>query len=91
MVDERIARRRAEVRAGRRAARLRRTLLVALLLTITGAGVWFERSEYATVVEVRVAGVDRLDVTTVMERAVWEWGTQRCDYGRGRALVASRS
>lgn len=69
MVDERIARRRAEVRAGRRAARLRRTLLVALLLTITGAGVWFERSEYATVVEVRVAGVDRLDVTTVMERS----------------------
>lgn len=67
MLDERIAGRRAEVRAARRRARLRRTLLVLGLLIVAAAGAWFEQSEYATVTEVVVVGVERLDVETVLE------------------------
>jgi cell division protein FtsQ len=67
MVDDRIARRRAEVRTERRRARLRRTLLVTLLGVLVGTGVWFEGSEYATVVEVQVVGVTRLDPAVVAE------------------------
>lgn len=67
MVDERIARRRAEVRSERRRARLRRTLLVALLGALMGVGVWFEQSEHATVADVRILGTVRLDPMTVSE------------------------
>jgi cell division septal protein FtsQ len=66
MVDERIARRRAEVRASRRAQRLRRTLLVLLTIVLIGVAVWFEQSEHATVLEVQVAGVVRLEVEDVI-------------------------
>lgn len=65
-VDDRIAGRRAEVRAARRRARLRRTLLVLLLVVLLGATVWFEQSEYATVLGVEVQGDVRLDVETVV-------------------------
>jgi hypothetical protein len=67
MVDERIARRRAEVRSERRRARLRRTMLVALIGVLVGAGVWLEQSEHATVLDVRVLGTVRLDPMTVGE------------------------
>lgn len=66
MVDDRIAGRRAEVRAARRRARLRRTLLVLTLLVLVGAGVWFEQSEHATVVAVEVEGNVRLDAEAVI-------------------------
>jgi cell division protein FtsQ len=61
MVEGRIAERRAEVRAQRRRARLRRTLLLLLLLSLTGAGIWFEQSEYASVTGIEVRGTVRLD------------------------------
>lgn len=67
MVDDRIASRRAGVRAARRRARLRRTLLVVLLLALVSTGVWFERSEYATVRDVTVVGVTLLDPSEVEE------------------------
>ncbi len=66
MVDDRIAGRRAEVRAARRWARLRRTLLMLALLVLAVAGVWFEQSEHATVVAVEVEGNVRLDAETVI-------------------------
>ena len=66
MVDGRIAGRRAEVRAARRRARLRRTLLVLTLIALAGAAVWFEQSEYATVLGVEVEGTVRLDVDTII-------------------------
>ena len=66
MVDERIARRRADVRSARRMVRLRRTLLVVALLMLIGTGVWFESSEHATVVAVRVEGTLRLDRMDVL-------------------------
>jgi cell division septal protein FtsQ len=66
MVDERIAERRAEVRASRRRARLRRTLLASLVIVLVVAGVWFERSEYATVLTVSVEGAVRLDDAAVI-------------------------
>jgi cell division septal protein FtsQ len=67
MVDERIARRRAEVRSERRRARLRRTLLVLLLGGLGTAAVWFEQSEHATVTEVTIIGLDRLEDHEVHE------------------------
>jgi len=66
MVDERIARRRAEVRSARRRARLRRTLLVLLLVALLGAAVWFERSEHAAVREIQVRGTVRLEPSDVI-------------------------
>lgn len=66
MVDGRIAERRAEVRAARRRARLRRTLLVLLACVMVAGGVWFEQSEHATVLTVRVEGAVRLDVEEVV-------------------------
>jgi cell division septal protein FtsQ len=69
MVEQRIADRRAGVRAARRRARLRRTLLVLLLGTLLTAAIWFERSEHATILTVAVEGVVRLDPETVIERS----------------------
>ena len=74
MIDERIARRRAEVRSARRFARLRRTLLVAFLGALIGTGVWFEQSEHATVTEVRVLGATRLEVGAIAEASGIEVG-----------------
>ena len=84
MVEGRIAERRAEVRAERRRARLRRTLLVLLLLALTGAGVWFEQSEHATVTAVDVRGTVRLDPDLVASASGVEVGD------RALRLVPSR-
>lgn len=66
IVDERIAGRRAEVRAARRWARLRRSLTgVVVVLAVSGAA-WFERSEHATVVAIDVSGLERLDAGAVI-------------------------
>lgn len=66
MVDERIAGRRAEVRAARRWVRLRRTIMgLVVLLAVSGAA-WFERSEHATVVAIDVSGLERLDADAVI-------------------------
>jgi cell division septal protein FtsQ len=67
MIDERIARRRAEVRSGRRRARLRRTLLVTSLAAIIAVGVWFEGSEHATILAVEVVGTSRLEHDSVID------------------------
>lgn len=67
MVDDRIAARRAEVRAARRRARLRRTVLVALLLAALAGGAWFLQSEHARVRAVTVFGTVRLDDATVVD------------------------
>ncbi len=66
MVDERIASRRAAVRAERRWARLRRTLLVLALVLVASGAVWLERSEHVTVLTVEVVGLARLDADTVV-------------------------
>lgn len=66
MVDDRIASRRAAVRAEHRWARLRRTLLVLVLVLVATGAVWLERSEHATVLAVEVVGLVRLDVETVV-------------------------
>jgi len=66
MVDERIASRRAQVRASRRWARLRRTLAVLVLVAVASGALWFERSEHATVIAIEVVGLARLDVDTVV-------------------------
>ena len=91
MVDDRIAGRRAEVRAARRRARLRRTLLVVVLVVLTGAAVWLEQSEHATVLGVEVEGNVRLDPATVIaasEVSVGD-GIARVRPGRVGARVES--
>lgn len=65
MVDDRIASRRAQVRAVRRRARLRRTLLIVLLLLLSGAAVWLEQSEYVAVEAIEVRGNVRLEADEI--------------------------
>jgi cell division septal protein FtsQ len=84
MVEGRIAQRRAEVRGERRRARLRRTLLVALLLVLLGAGAWFERSEYATVVAIDVRGTMRLDADLVASTSGVEVGDRAMRFRTSR-------
>jgi len=67
MVDERIARRRAQVRSERRWVRLRRTLLVSSVVVAVVAVVWFEGSEHATILAVEVVGTSRADRDDVTE------------------------
>jgi len=87
MVDERIAERRAGVRAARRRARLRRTLLVLLLIVLVTSAVWFERSEHATILTVSVEGVVRLDAQAVLEQSGVIVGTSAARL-RPRAVAA---
>lgn len=68
-VNERIARRRAEVRAARRRRRLRRTLLVAATLVVVVGLVLLERSSLVALADVEVVGLERLDEATVLETA----------------------
>lgn len=75
MVDERIAERRAGVRAQRRRARLRRTLLVVLLTSIAGGAVWLEQSEHLAVRDVVVLGAARLEPEEVVDASGVEIGT----------------
>lgn len=74
MVDERIAERRATVRAQRRRARLRRTLLVVLLSGVAGGAVWLEQSEHLAVRDVVVLGTVRLGPEEVVEASSIEVG-----------------
>lgn len=66
MVDGRIAERRAEVRAARRRARLRRTVLVLCLLLLASGAVWFARSEHAEIRTIVVEGAVRLEAEEVV-------------------------
>ena len=65
MVEGRIAERRAEVRSARRRARLRRTIVVALLVLLAAVATWFSQSEHAQVRTLLVEGVVRLDADEV--------------------------
>lgn len=75
MIDDRIARRRAEVRDEGRRRRLRRTLLVVGALALVGVLVLVERSSLVGLEEVVVVGAVRLDAAEVREVAGLELGT----------------
>ena len=68
-VNERIARRRAEVRTARRRRRLRRTLTVVVLVGLAAAFVVLERSTLVALAHVEVVGVERLDEADVVTAA----------------------
>jgi cell division protein FtsQ len=59
-MDERISRRRAEVRGARRRARLRRTLLAVAALLLVVAAVRLEASDRMAVARIEVVGLERL-------------------------------
>lgn len=68
-MDERIAARRAEVRAAQRRRRLRRTLTVVVVL-LAGTAAWFvDRSSVVALQEVEVTGVERLTAAQVRTAA----------------------
>ena len=69
VVNERIARRRAEVRADRRRRRLRRTITVTVLLLVAAGLVALERSSLVALAEVDVTGLQRLDEREVLAAA----------------------
>ena len=69
VVNERIARRRAEVRADRRRRRLRRTVVVATTLALLVGLVLLERSSLVALVDVEVTGLERLDEAAVLDAA----------------------
>lgn len=69
VVNERIARRRAEVRADRRRRRLRRTVTVVVLLLLVAGGLALERSSLVALAELEVVGLQRLDRDEVVEAA----------------------
>jgi cell division protein FtsQ len=81
-MDDRIADRRAGVRRERRAARLRRTLLVTALVLAVGSLVWLEQSEMAAVRSIEVVGLERVAVDAVLEAA---------DIEPGRSILRLRS
>ncbi len=69
VVNERIAQRRAEVRAERRRRRLRRTVLVASTLVVLLGLAVLERSSLVALADVEVTGLERLDEAAVLEVA----------------------
>lgn len=69
MVNERIAARRAEVRAGRRRRRLRRTMVLVGLAVVVAGLVALERSSLVALVEVEVVGLERLERADVLAAA----------------------
>lgn len=69
VVNERIARRRAEVRADRRRRRLRRTLVLLALVLVTVGFVALERSSLVALAEVEVVGLERLGEEEVLRAA----------------------
>lgn len=75
MVDDRIARRRAEVRDDRRRRRLRRTILIVVLLALALVVAAIDRSDLVALAEVRVEGIQRLSALDVREAADLELGT----------------
>ena len=75
MIDERIARRRAAIRAERRRRRLRRTITVFVVALVMAGILVIERSSLVGLEEIRVAGVQRLEEATVREAAGLELGS----------------
>lgn len=75
VLDERIAERRAQVRAERRRHRLRRTLVVLGLLALVAAGYAVERSSLVALQEIQIDGTDRLAPEDVRDAAALELGT----------------
>ena len=74
VVNERIARRRAEVRAGRRRRRLRRTVVVLAVLVLLAGLLALERSSLVALVDVEVVGLERLTEEEVLATAEVEQG-----------------
>lgn len=68
-VNERIARRRAEVRAGRRRRRLRRTMTVLVVAAVVIGLVALERSSLVALADVEVTGLERLEEQDVLAAA----------------------
>lgn len=75
MVDERIARRRREVRGEHRRRRLRRTVVVVVLLALAVALLVVERSPLVELAEVRVEGIRDLSPDQVTDAAGLRLGT----------------
>jgi cell division protein FtsQ len=75
MIDERIAERRAVVRAERRRSRLRTTRWVLVLLVLAGLLVALERSPLVGLDRIEVAGTDRLDPDEVRAAAALPLGS----------------
>lgn len=69
VVNERIAQRRAQVRAARRRRRLRRTVAVLVVLVVAVGLVLLERSSLVALAEVEVTGLERLDEGDVLAAA----------------------
>lgn len=68
-VNERIAQRRAEVRAARRRRRLRRTIVVTAVLLVL-LGLWLlERSSLVALADLEVTGLERLEESEVLDAA----------------------
>lgn len=87
-MDARISRRRAEVRAARRWARLRRTLLGLLLLVLIAGAVVLERSERLAVARIDVVGLERLSRDEVVEATGIVLGDPILRIRMGRAATA---
>lgn len=88
-LDDRIAERRAQVRATNRRSRLRRTLAV-LLATVLFAAAWaIEGSWLVALDEIQIAGTARLDPQDVLTAADLELGTStvRLRLGAAQARV----
>jgi cell division protein FtsQ len=90
-VNERIAARRAEVRARRRRLRLRRTVVVAVVAAVAVGAVAVERSSLVALASVRVEGNDRLAVDEVLGLAGLELGTSVLRLPLGEAETALES
>lgn len=69
LVNERIARRRAEVRTQRRQRRLRRTLAVLVAAAVVAGFVALERSSLVALADLEVVGLERLTESEVLAAA----------------------
>lgn len=87
-MDERISARRAEVRAARRRARLRRTLVVLLGVALLAGGVVVERSDLLAVARIDVVGLERLGRADVIAAAGIAEGDPILRVRTGRAARA---
>jgi cell division septal protein FtsQ len=84
-MDERISARRAAVRAQRRRARLRRTLMALLGIAALVGAVAAERSELLAVARIDVVGTERLARSDVVAAAGIDLGDPILRIGAGRA------
>lgn len=91
VVNERIARRRAEVRSARRRRRLRRTLAVLGVVALVLGLVALERSSLVALAELEVVGTERLTRDEVVAAAEVEPGMSvlRIRLGRVEERVAA--